>query len=364
MSDQSAVRIRLLKTNTPVFVGFLRRIGVVVLGAWLICLLLVALALLIGQTAETWVLTLATSENGGWRVYALDVERDFAHQLYHQFRFRDFPVPSPDRRYVAFATVNAELRLLDSHNGRDYLLAENVSFGLPGWSPLNSVPRLVYQGIAGRVYMTTIREDGRPDAPFLLSPGMGMEARGFVWSPDGAEIAYEQRGAINNVWRYDVYRVQADGENLQPLVPPENSSSYSAAWSPTSESLAFIGTDGRTSQLYVADQNGEVTRLPFPSTATQSGSLVWSPDGTRLAFATFPLDAPGIFVADLASGQVRQVAQLSPASTLVWSPDGERLAFVVFNGDELYIVDADSGKQRRLQVVRGSYHVLLSSGTR
>ncbi|MDX1992282.1 MAG: hypothetical protein SF029_07825 [bacterium] len=352
------------KTDTPVFVAFLRRIGVLVLGAWLLCVLLVALVLMIGRAAETWVLTVAISENGGWRIYVLDVERDFAHQLYRQFRFRDFPVPSPDRRYVAFATVNAELRLLDSYSGRDDLLAENVSFGLPGWSPLNTTPRLVYQGIAGRVYMTAIGDDSRPDAPLMLSPGMGLEARGFVWSADGAEIAYEQRGAINNTWRYDVYRVEADGENLQPLIPPENSSSYSPAWSPDSESLAFIGTNGRTSQLYMADRNGQVTRLPFPSTATQSGSLVWSPDGTQLAFATFPLDAPGVFIADLATGQVRQITQLSPAATLVWSPDGRRMAFVVFSGDELYLVDADSGKQRRLQIVRGSYHVLLGSGTR
>jgi len=63
----------------------------------------------------------------------------------------------------------------------------------------------------------------------------------------------------------------------------------------------------------------------------------WSPDGRRLAYVT----EEGVFVVDVASAQVRQIAETDEASGPEWSPDGRWVVFTEEDSGQLTVVHAD-----------------------
>lgn len=113
---------------------------------------------------------------------------------------------------------------------------------------------------------------------------------------------------------------------------------WSPVWSPDDKRIAFSGTHGGITDLYIMDTDGKNLRQV---TNDQYGDLqpAWSPDGTRIAFATdrspetnlavLKFSKWRIAVIDLQSGAIEVLPNqgglnLNPA----WSPDGRQLAFV------------------------------------
>ena len=80
--------------------------------------------------------------------------------------------------------------------------------------------------------------------------------------------------------------------------------------------------------------------------ATGHGWTV-SPDGTRVAFASDDPELgggePGLFVSELATGEVRRVAH--SGSRVSWSPDSRRIAFAT-GADGVSFADIDTGEWR------------------
>jgi eukaryotic-like serine/threonine-protein kinase len=71
-------------------------------------------------------------------------------------------------------------------------------------------------------------------------------------------------------------------------------------------------------------------------------SLAASPDGTKLAFIALSGNVLRIYVRDLRSEAVTQVAGTEGGYLPFWSPDGRRLGF--FSGDKLYKLDLADGR--------------------
>lgn len=168
-----------------------------------------------------------------------------------------------------------------------------------------------------------------------------------------------------------------------------------ARWSPRGDRVAYFGREGERFGLIVASPDGsnarfvaavEGTNHPLPSSGER---LTWSPDGSRLAFISATpgpeADANGdpmvitrylykptategltrfndnrrlhIFVADVATGQVRQLTTGTYYEhSIQWSPAGDEIVFVsnreadpdrFFNYD-LFTVRVSDGSIRRL----------------
>jgi dipeptidyl aminopeptidase/acylaminoacyl peptidase len=216
------------------------------------------------------------------------------------------------------------------------------------------------------------------------------------FSPDGARLAYT---VINNDGPRRPYpqlwiMTLADGKSIR--LGGEKESSSGPEWSPDGQWIAYHGRLGDQAGLIIARADGtgakfitpmQGTNSPLPSTGK---SITWSPDGKRLAFihavpGPETAEASGdpvvitrylykpdasegeshfndnrrlhIFIADLATGQVRQLTTGNHYEhSIEWSPNGEEIVFVsnrepnedqFFNYDILTVKVSD-GSLRRL----------------
>jgi len=221
-------------------------------------------------------------------------------------------------------------------------------------------------------------------------------AGGVALSPDGARLAYSinrNDGAGRPYSQLSIMTL-ADGHTV--LFSREKEPSGGGEWSPDGQWVAYSGKLGDKSGLIVAHPDGsgakflsalEGTNNPLPTTGRR---FAWAPDSKRLAFVhavpgpetaeasgdpvviTRYLYKPDydeglthfndnrrlhIFVADISSGQVRQLTDGTHYEhSIDWSPDGREIAFVsnrepnedqFFNYD-LFALNAANGAIRRI----------------
>jgi Tol biopolymer transport system component len=148
-----------------------------------------------------------------------------------------------------------------------------------------------------------------------LTRGPKGRKASLVWSPDGRKLAFLSDGDHGD-FQFDLYVMNAEGSGLRRLT--RNPASDSApAWSPSGRKIAFVSNRDGTYEVYVMNADGSGQLALGARTVGIRGAL-----GDVVA----PDDAPA------------------------WSPDGRKIAFVS-NRDgthEVYVMNADSGGQRRL----------------
>ncbi len=236
------------------------------------------------------------------------------------------PTLSADGRHLAFFTTKTNLF------GIDLVLADAAS-------------GRIIRRLAGP------QSDGHFDAiSFLQSAG--------TFSPDGEQFAFVVYDDGNN--EIAVLRTR-DGHVERKFRPGSVGAIYNVAWSPDGRLLAFAGSIGGISDLYIADMHtGAVRQLTKDKYADLQPAF--SPDGRTIAFATdrgagtsFERMTFGdlqIATVDVASGQVtvqqgfREGKHINPQ----FSPDGRSLFFVSDQDgiSDVYRMDLTSNQIFRL----------------
>ena len=163
-----------------------------------------------------------------------------------------------------------------------------------------------------------------------------------VWSPDDRQIAFSgTHGGIT-----DLYIVDADGKNLRQLTNDQYAD-LQPAWSPDGRRIAFVTDESPQSNLAVLKlspwriavmdiQSGAVQVLPGQDGLNLNPQ--WSPDGRELAFISDRTGVPNVFLFDFTTqqhyqltnvlGGVGAITEFSPAIT--WARGSDRMAYTYY----------------------------------
>ena len=178
-----------------------------------------------------------------------------------------------------------------------------------------------------------------------------------VWSPDGTYIAFVRYGGYESAF-YPTNPERRKGVKLAtssserpgiPLLPTNDVALYPPAWSPDSQTLAYIVNEGDyTPELVVwtvavDKKTARIGKTISPPT--------WSPDGEELAYVSVE-GIELVVYASMPDGTGRREVWRGNVSynageygQALWSPDGAEILVI---SDQAYLVSADGSEQRSL----------------
>lgn len=215
----------------------------------------------------------------------------------------------------------------------------------------------------------------------------------FAWSPDDSLLAVELRSSIlyflrkdtgdviepgglptgydsfigwspNSQWlastisrNAGLFVVNPNSSEIVNLVSSDYSSQF--VWSPDGQLLAFTQNVLRTSSsLQLWDSNSQTITLLTEAVSTSK--MVWSSDSSSFAVGYVKEKTGGIWVIDVLTNAVRELAQFDNAikiAPLSWSPNGQWLLF--FHEQEssagLYLIHREGGEIYLLQETTNTY---------
>jgi Tol biopolymer transport system component len=152
------------------------------------------------------------------------------------------------------------------------------------------------------------------------------------WSPDGKHIAFiNMPDSATPFPMGELWLMDANGRNARLLAPADAGHGYAAAWSPDSTRIAYVGRENPNDPAADQSAGALVSNIYIVDIATGNlkpvthfeGTLVeapvWSADGHFLAFSVVSLnDTIIVWIADLASGQVKPLESQGPACCPAW----------------------------------------------
>jgi Tol biopolymer transport system component len=262
------------------------------------------------------------------------------------------PAFSPDGRWLAFARFE--------HPNNSNLLIQRLS---PDLRPKGAPIVVKDAGVNPRAPVWT--PDGKKifflDRSRIMEAEIGGPARAFYVSTSAfSELTIAGPGprlvaCLQNEHR-EIWTIPLGAKGLKAEGPAQRIVQSSAGetlprFSPDGRSLAFSSIRSGSSEIWLADSDGQSPRQLTNQSFYIAGYPRWSPDGRFLAFHARLPDVPQLYVVRVADGMVKQITHGKPGFLgPSWSTDGQTLyADTIENGNNrTYIVPVTGGIPRFL----------------
>lgn len=171
-------------------------------------------------------------------------------------------------------------------------------------------------------------------------------------------IAYVAVEGPINARRYQLVVADADGENPR-IVARSNEPLMSPAWSPDSQSLAYVSFEDKVAAVYTQVlRTGDRRRVSARSGI--NGAPAWSPDGQRLALTLSRKDGNvDVYVLTLADQSLTRITDDAGIDTEpVWAADGKSLYFTSdrSGGPQIYRITVAPGERAQRLSFEGTYN--------
>lgn len=177
-----------------------------------------------------------------------------------------------------------------------------------------------------------------------------------VYSPDGSWIAFASSRDSNDTDALDIYRMDAQGHNVQRLTS-DAANDEMPAISPDGRRIAFMSARTGDPEIHLMSADGKnvqrLTRDPGWDIHPR-----WSPDGRRVLFNSTRdssnKDKPEVFelyeVGVDGSGLRRLTSDKVISTYASWSPDGAKVVFrrVQQGNSDVFVMNADGSAQTNL----------------
>lgn len=163
------------------------------------------------------------------------------------------------------------------------------------------------------------------------------------------KIAYVTSAGIGPTRSYALVVADADGYNPRTIASSRETL-MSPSWSPDRKKLAYVGYERGRSGIYIHDiATGQVKRILAEKGI--NGSPSWSPDGTKLLITLSFETNPDIYILDLQSGQRKRLTDHYGIDTEAsFSPDGQSVVFTSDRGGQpqIYKMSVAGGDAQRI----------------
>jgi TolB protein len=202
------------------------------------------------------------------------------------------------------------------------------------------------EGSAYEIYTAQISSAWRTRMPQLAEVNRLTVGTSDVIAPtltaDGRLMAFSANGGID--------LMGSDGKGRRTLLAPDNYFNFSPAISPDGKQVAFVSNRTGANELWIATvATGELRQLTEGG-AAQAG-LNWSSDSKQIIFTTTATNSKlsGIAIAEASTGTFRVLTDGGDGDPAI-SPNGTRVVFTsVRSGDaELYLLELATGTVQRL----------------
>ena len=165
-------------------------------------------------------------------------------------------------------------------------------------------------------------------------------------SPDGRQIAYVRlaNDIMTDSVQPSIWLIDVASGRQQPLVTAGGA--RSPRWSPDGTRVAYVSSDGASSQLFVrwlaTGASARITGLP-----SSPGSIAWSPDGRKIAYVmAVPDEAAKLGKAPSKPEGAKWAEPLQQIDRLTYRTDDD--GYLKEGWDHIFVVDADGGAPRQL----------------
>jgi eukaryotic-like serine/threonine-protein kinase len=197
-----------------------------------------------------------------------------------------------------------------------------ITLGSARWSPAgDAVYYFRKEGDTAELMKLPVSNDSK-GSEVLVS---GLETGGyFTLSDDGSQLAYTRELIYSNLWSVDL---PGTGSSMQPRATPLTSGTLlyaDPAISPDNRWVAFTkGSDVKGSVYKMALDGGQPVQLTSFG-ASQTWSPAWSPDGQEIAFVSNQAGNEKVWIVNSNGGAARVLDKTNAAETndrLTWSPN-------------------------------------------
>jgi Tol biopolymer transport system component len=340
--------------------------GTVAAAALVLALLFMALApaaVALGQTLPApgvLAFSTPTDPRSEWAILLLDVRTRVLHQAGRYGWRIALPLEwSPDGSRLAYATVSApsDIFIHEVYTGRTFNLTRSFADDrYPTWSP-DGARLLFFSNQTGLFEIYSIAADGSDLTRLTADEGILP-----AFSPDGSQIVFTATGHRN------LYLMDADGSRPRPITRGLRND-RNASWSPDGQQIAFVGLPrGQGHYIYLMNtaclgQTHCEPVLGYPGFRFQ-GMPHWSPDGRWLAFVgQTPQDsADALYVIDRQGDNLpRKLADdvfyAYAERWSMWSPDSRYVAFARRQRPGLFMAEVATGQIEQLARLAAVYPV-------
>ncbi|MDQ4131910.1 MAG: hypothetical protein M3179_01605 [Actinomycetota bacterium] len=250
-------------------------------------------------------------------------------------------------RNLEVATMNPDgsgLTNLTNHERHDY----NPAWSADGTTILFESERQV----AGVSEMYRMNADGGDPQPLVVNGG--PLDRPFGFHPDSSQVVFHSNRDGNT----EIYKMNADGSG-QTNLTNHPLADANPDWSPDGTRIVWDSSRTGNREIWTMDPfGGNLVQLTnFPG---EDSGARWSPDGTKIAFQRNVEGNFDIFVMNADGTNVRNLTNHPNRETFAaWSPDGTRIAFTSYRDEplpfgEVYTMNAADGSDvQRLTFVAG-----------
>jgi Tol biopolymer transport system component len=168
----------------------------------------------------------------------------------------------------------------------------------------------------------------------------------FVWSPDGARLAFLIRNESSISASADLFVASMSDFTVTRLTKDSRINGwphYLLFWSPDGQRIAFISHEEQKIHIVNANGSGEISlKAPEDGNPVYT-EQIWSPNGEQLAL----MYSTNLYLIDLNSLETSSIdlsSSLGPdakeISNFTWSSDGHRLALV--HSEEIFVTETGS----------------------